>query len=134
MTELEKLKNAALLIEEMTGCRFKHSSSGAFLYPDADEYLAINMRREADYGAKLYRVRFDANLQTMGRPMDAVGLMRLQQEVGVAHALLSALEIQEYALTPEEMQDFDDYVRKLEVQREEQEPSDGPVMDQSIGR
>ena len=130
VTELEKLKNAALLIEEMTGCRFKHSSGGAFIYPDTDVYLAINMRREADYGANVYRVSFDANLQTMGKPIDAAGLTRLQQEVEAVHYLLFELEMQEYSLTPEEWQEFNDFVRKLEEQREAQEQADDPVMGQ----
>lgn len=132
MTELEKLKNAARLIEDMTGSRFKHSSGGAFIYPESasDAYLAINMRKESDYGANLYRVRFDANLQTMGKKLDAAGLMRLQQEAGVAHALLTALEMVPYNLTPEEMREFNDYVRELEEQLEAQEASGGPVMGQ----
>lgn len=132
MTGLEKLKNAARLIEDMTGSRWASSSGGAFIYPESasDAYLAINMRKEADYGVNLYRIRFDANLQTMGKPMDAAGLARLQQEAGVAHALLSALEIEEYNLTPEEIREFNDYVRELEEQRETQEASDGPVMSQ----
>jgi len=88
------------------------------------------MRREADYGTRTYHISFDANLQTMGKPMDAAGLSRLQQEVGVAHALLSALEIQEYTLTPEEWQEFNDFVHELEEQREAQEASGGPVMNQ----
>lgn len=130
MTELEKLKNAALLIEDMTGCRFKHCTGGAFIYPDTDVYLAINMRREADYGTRTYHISFDANLQTMGKPMDAVGMARLQQEVGVAHALLSALEIEEYTLTPEEMDAFNDFVHELDERRQEQEETSGPVMGQ----
>ena len=128
MTGLDKLKNAATLIEEMTGCRFKTSIGDAFIYPDRDEYLAVNMRKESDYNAKLYRISFDVSLLTMGQPMDSDGLIRLQQEVGVAHALLSALEIEEYALTPEEMQEFNDFILELEQQREEQEQSGSPGM------
>ena len=128
MSELNKLKEAAHLIEDMTGCRFKSSVGGAFIYPDRDEYLAVNMRKEGDYNANLYRIHFDVHLQTMGKPMTSAALEQLQCEVGQAHALLTALEMREYALTPEEMQEFNGYVRDLERLREEQEQSDGPVM------
>jgi len=134
MTGLEKLKNAAKLIESMTGSRFKSYSRGSFLYPEssADAYLAINMRKETDYGAKLYRIHFDVNIQTTGsRPMHSDELMRLQQEVGVAYALLTALEMETYSLTPEEMQKFDDFVREQEELQEIQDQSSVLVMDQT---
>lgn len=136
MDELEKLKSAARLIESMTGSRFKSYSGGSFIYPESstDAYLAINMRKEADYSANLYRIRFDANIQTTGsRPMDSTELMRLQREVGVAHALLTALEMQTYSLTPEEMQAFDDFIREQEELRETQEQaSDALAMGQTF--
>lgn len=135
MSDLEKLKSAARLIESMTGSRFKSYSGGSFIYPESstDAYLAINMRKEADYSANLYRIRFDANIQTTGsRPMDSTELMRLQREVGVAHALLTALEMQPYSLTPEEMQAFDDFIREQEELRETQEQADAPAMGQTF--
>jgi len=132
MSDLNKLKEAAHLIEDMTGCRFKSSMGGAFIYPDRDEYLAVNMRKEGDYNANLYRIHFDVHLQTMGKPMDSAALEQLQCEVGQAHALLSALEMREYALTPEEMQEFNGYVRNMELLREEQEQTQGPVMGQTF--
>ena len=128
MTELEKLKNAALLIEEMTGCRFKYSSGGAFLYPDADGYLAINMRQEADFDSRTYHISFDASLRVDERTMDAAGLMELQQEAGMAHALLLALEMEQYNPTPEDMDAFSAFIH----QREEQEQAGGPVMDRPV--
>lgn len=133
--ELEKLKSAARLIESMTGSRFKSYSGGSFIYPESssDAYLAINMRRETDFKASLYRIHFDVNIQTTGsRPMDSTELMRLQQEVGVAHALLTALEMQTYSLTPEEMQSFDDFIREQEELRETQEQSDTPITGQTF--
>ncbi len=135
LTDLEKLKSAARLIESMTGSRFKSYSCGSFIYPESssDAYLAINMRRETDFKANLYRIHFDVNIQTTGsRPMDSTELMRLQQEVGVAHALLTALEMQKYSLTPEEMQSFDDFIREQEELRETQEQSDTPITGQTF--
>lgn len=135
MDELEKLKSAARLIESMTGSRFKSYSGGSFIYPESssDAYLAINMRRETDFKANLYRIHFDVNIQTTGsRPMNSTELMRLQQEVGVAHALLTALEMQTYSLTPEEMQSFDDFIREQEELHETQEQSDIPITGQTF--
>ena len=130
MAGLIKLKEAAHLIEDMTGCRFKSSMGGAFIYPDRDEYLAVNMRKEGDYSARVYRIHFDVHLQTMGCPMTSAALSKLEDEVGQAVALLHTLETQEYVLTPEEMQEFDGFVRDLERlhEEQEQEQSNGPVM------
>jgi hypothetical protein len=130
MNGFEKLKTAAGLIEEMTGSRFKHSMGGAFVYPERDEYLAVNMRKETDFEAGVYRIRFDASLQTMGRPMDSEGLLRLHQEVVAACTLLTVLERNDYSLTPEEMRQFNDFICEQDSQREEQEQeqSAGPVM------
>lgn len=133
MTGLEKLKNAAKLIESMTGSRFRSYSGGSLICPESssEAYLAINMRRETDYGAKLCRLHFDVTLQATGsRPMNSSELMRLHQEVGVAYALLTALEMETYSLTPEEKQEFDDFVREQEEMREAQEQPDTPVMGQ----
>lgn len=135
MTDLEKLKSAAKLIESMTGSRFKSYGGGSFIYPESssDAYLAINMRRETDFDANLYRIHFDVNIQTTGsRPMDSTELMRLQREVGVAHALLTALEMQTYSLTPEEMQAFDSFIREQEELRKTQEQADAPIMGQTF--
>jgi len=144
MTELEKLKEAACLIEDMTGCRFKYNMGGSFIYPDRDVYLALNMRKEPDYNAKLYRIHFDASLQTMGKPMDAAALDVLRIEVGRTNALLIALETIDYNLTPEEMQEFDDFIFQREEQEQEQgrelklqpdqepEQTQGPVMGQTL--
>ena len=143
MSELNKLKEAAHLIEDMTGCRFKSSYGVPFIYPDRDKILAVNMRKETDFNAKLHRIHFEANLLTMGKPMDADGLAKLQCEVGQVYALLAALETQEYALTPDEMYEFGTYIRDLERMREEQEQeqtqepepqeqTQGPVMGQSF--
>lgn len=134
-TGLEKLKNAAHLIESMTGSRFKSYNGGSFIYPESsnDAYLAINMRRETDFKANLYRIHFDANIQTTGsHPMRSTELMHLQREVGVAHALLLALEMETYSLTPEEMQAFDDFIREQEELRETQEQTDAPIMGQTF--
>ena len=126
--ELEKLKNAARLIEETTGCRWGHGSGGAFLYPDADGYLAVNMRQEADFDSRTYHISFDASLRAEERPMNAAGLMKLQQEAGKAHALLLALEMVQYNPTPEDMDAFGAFIH----QREEQEQAGGPVMDRPV--
>ena len=131
MNRLNEMKKAALLIEEMTGSRFKHSMGGVFIYPDRNEYFAVNMRKEVDFNARFYRIHFDVNLQTMGQPMDAAELLKLQQEIGTKWALLTALEIEQYALTPEEMQEFDGFVREREEQALELEQTQGPVMTQA---
>ena len=131
--ELQKMKNAVKLIEDMTGHRFKPCIGDSFIYdPLGDNYLAINMNKKSDYSAKLYRISFDVNLRTMGRPMNADGLLELQKEVGIAHALLTALEMQEISLNPVGMQEFNDYIREQDRLYEEQEESDDPVMEQTM--
>jgi len=133
-TALKELKNAAKLIEDMTGCRFKSSIGEPFIYhPDSDKYLVVNMHKESDYHEKLYRIYFTANIQTMGKPLNAYNLFELQREVGQAHALLTALEMQSpFKLSPVEMQEFNGFVREQDRQYEEQEESDDPVMEQSM--
>ena len=64
--------------------------------------------------------------------MAAAGLMRIQQVVGTAHALLLALEMESYDLTPEEMQAFGDFIHEQEEQREAQGQETGPVMGQTL--
>lgn len=129
---LEKMKQAALLVESMTDSRFVDGIAGAYIHPGRESNLAVNMYKELDLNARLTRITFDANIRKMGGSMNAAGLMRLQQEVGVTHALLLALETETYHLTPDELKQFDDFVRELDAGRLEQQQADGPGLEQTM--
>ena len=124
MSEVEKLKNAVSLIEDMTGNRFKYGMNGPFIYPAENDYIAINMHSEADYGANVYRVSFNASLQTHENILFSDTIIKLMQEAGQAYALLSALEMKTYTPTPEDLKEFNDYIQELDEQRSAQEPTD----------
>lgn len=134
MSELEKLENAALLIENSTDNRFKYSSSGSFLYrqfPAEPPCVFIDLQKQAESSSGPFTVRFTAHISTNG-DLDATGLRLLRQEVDEACALLASPELQPMTLTTEEMQEFDDFIRGLEEQREAQEQSSDPVMGQQL--
>jgi hypothetical protein len=120
------MKDAAVLIEKLTGSRWESGVSGALICPDISKYFAVNMRREESAGGKLCRIHFDANLQTMGKPMDSAELARLRQEADVTYALVKVLESCDYSLTPEEMNEFNNFIYEMEQSRQ-QEQADGPA-------
>lgn len=106
LSNLDKIDIAIFLIEGMTGCRFVTGLGGTFISPDRDAYLAINMRNKWDFNTKLCHITFDANIHTMGQPMSADSVLKLQQEINRTHTLLSLLESREFILTPDEMQEL----------------------------
>lgn len=145
MTGLKKLKEAVKLIEDMTKCQFKNNSisnpfansdkyliSDPYIDADRDRYLSVNIQKEADIDAHVYRIHFDVSLHTMGQPMTSADLLKLQAEAGEAANLLNKLKPNKYVLTPQEMDEFGYFIYELEQQREEQEKeqeqSGGPAM------
>jgi hypothetical protein len=131
MSGLENMKKAARLIEEMTGCRFKHGIIGeSFIYHDTNRFLSVNMRWEWDAGARLFHYRFETELIPKREPLSAADMATLRQEAAQTEALLIALSMRDYTLTPEDRHAFEDFIGEMTEQREEQEQSTGPVMGQ----
>ena len=129
MNGLNNMKKAALLIEEMTGCRFNHCIVGeSFIYPDANRYLSVGMSREWDAGARSFNYRFSARLIPNREPLTAADMVTLRQEAAQMHALLTALSMRDYTLTPEDKQAFEEFICEMAERREEQEQTTGPVM------
>lgn len=99
ITELEKLQQAAQLIEEMSQGRLQIRPSVAglvYIRPQDVSNLGMDMRIDSIPGQPRYRITFAAQLRRMGTDMDADGLRVLLSEVGQLYALLAALEARSY--------------------------------------
>jgi hypothetical protein len=129
MTEFEKLKNAAELIETMTdgGVRFRESGLG-IPYLSADEKTAfgVTMELTPDFETEQYGVKFTAYLREMYRDMGAADVSRLESEAWKTHTLLTALESRTYSPSQAEFSRFRDWVTERENQAMEQ--NDVPKM------
>ena len=127
LTNHENIDIAVSLIEGMTGCRFTTGMGGVFIYPDNDAYLSVNMRSKYDHGAEAYRISFDANLRTMGHPMNSDGVLALQNETVRIQTLLNLLDSREFVLTSDEMEAWYNSLR--DSQQQEQDAG-APVKDE----
>ena len=122
ITELEKLQQAAQLIEEMSQGRLQIRPSVAglvYIRPQDDSNLGMDMRIDSIPGQPRYRITFAAQLRRMGTDMDADGLRVLLSEVGQTYALLAALESRSYTPTLEDLTAFRD---GLAAQQEQEKP------------
>lgn len=131
ITELEKLQQAAQLIEEMSQGRLQVRPSVVgmvYIRPQDDSNLGMDMRIDSIPGQSRYRITFAAQLRRMGSDMDAGGLRVLLSEVGQTYALLAALESRSYTPTLEDLTAFCD---GLAAQQEQKKP-DFPVFNQTI--
>ena len=129
ITELEKLQQAAQLIEEMSQGRLQIRPSVAGLARDAvDPHIhpKIGDVLRADIDQPRYRITFAAQLRRMGTDMDADGLRVLLSEVGQLYALLAALEARSYTPTMEDLTAFRDGLTA------QQERLDIPAFSQTI--
>lgn len=109
LTELEKLQQAALLIEEMSQGRLQVRPSvvgQVYIRPQDDSNLGMDMRIDSVPGQPRYRITFAAQLRRMGADMDADGLRALLSEVGQTYGLLAALESRSYTPTLEDLAAF----------------------------
>ena len=127
-TELDKLKEAARLIEVMTGNRFKTAGNNIFLYSETEQFIAVNMRKDAAPAGENYSIQFFAELMEAGKPINPEQLLQLIYESGVAYALTKRLADMEYHPTPQDMENFNDYI----LQREEEIQSEGFGMNQQM--
>lgn len=119
--ELEKLKKAALLIEEMSMGRLKVCPSvvgHVYIRPEDDAYIGLEMRIASDLSLERYAVTFTAHPRRIGGKLDAGGLRKLMTEVNQSYALLTALEMQEFRPTPIELEMF----RESIIEQQELDP------------
>ena len=129
LTELEKLQQAAQLIEEMSQGRLRVCPSvvgQVYIRPQDDSNLGMEMRIDSIPGQPRYQITFAAQLRRMGTDMDADSLRALLSEVGQTYALLAALEARSYTPTLEDLTAFRDGLAA------QQERTDFPVVSQTI--
>lgn len=91
LSELEKLQQAAQLIEEMSQGRLQVCPSvvgQVYIRPQHDSNLGMDMRIDSIPGQPHYRITFTVQLRRMGTDMVADDLRALLSEVGQTYALI----------------------------------------------
>lgn len=129
VSELDKLREAAKLIEEMSQGRLQVCPSvvgQVYIRPENEAYLGLDMRINSIPGQLRYRVTFSSQMRRMGADMTSEGLRTLLSEVGQTYALLTALESRNYTPTTEDLTAF------REELLAEQEAKSFPTLSQTI--
>lgn len=129
VSELDKLREAAKLIEEMSQGRLQVCPSvvgQVYIRPENEAYLGLDMRINSIPGQLRYRVTFSSQMRRMGADMTSEGLRALLSEVGQTYALLTALESRSYTPTIEDLTAF------REELLAEQEARSFPILSQTI--
>ena len=129
VSELDKLREAAKLIEEMSQGRLQVCPSvvgQVYIRPENEAYLGLDMRIDSIPGQPRYRVTFSSQLRRMGADMTSEGLRELLFEVGQTYALLVALESRNYTPTTEDLFAFREYLLA------EQEATSSPTFNQMM--
>ncbi len=129
VSELDKLREAAKLIEEMSQGRLQVCPSvvgQVYIRPENEAYLGLDMRINSIPGQLRYRVTFSSQMRRMGADMTSEGLRTLLSEVGQTYALLTALESRSYTPTTEGLTAF------REELLAEQEAKSFPTLSQTI--
>lgn len=129
VSELDKLREAAKLIEEMSQGRLQVCPSvvgQVYIRPENEAYLGLDMRINSIPGQLRYRVTFSSQMRRMGADMTSEGLRTLLSEVGQTYALLTALESRSYTPTTEDLTAFQEELLA------EQEAKSFPTLSQTI--
>ena len=126
MTELEKLENAASLIEEMPQGRqtFRSSIGGAYISADDTANFKLFMDVDPGDSPDRCRITFRINPKTTGSGLDCARLRDLLTEANQLYALLLALEMQDFQPSLTEFQQFSAGI--------EQKHQTGPMMGQTF--
>ncbi len=108
MTEIQKLQNAAALIEEMTEGRqtLRTGIGGGYIANTDNANFGMQMRVRSGVDYEHYRITFDAFVRQMGVTMDSGSVKDLVKEAGPIEALLTALEMQEFQPSLMQFQQF----------------------------
>lgn len=127
MNELEKLQNAAALMEEMTDGRqtLVTGIGGGYIRTADDASFGLQMRVRTDFEQGRYQITFDAYSRRMGADMDSAALQKLMEEAGQLHALMRLLELQSFQPSAQEYQRF-----LAGIEPREQETA--PMMEQTF--
>lgn len=125
--EIEKLQNAASLMEEMTGGRqtLVTGAGGGYIRTSDNAYFGLQMRVRPSFEQGRYEITFDAYSRRMGADMDSAALMGLMEEAGQLHALMTVLDMQSFQPNAQEYQAF-----LAGIEPQEQETA--PMMEQTF--
>jgi hypothetical protein len=126
VTELEKLKSAASIVEEMTqGKQTFHGGIGG-AYISADDSANFKLLMDTDNGDSPdhCRITFRAYPKTTDAGLDCGRLRDFLTEANQLYALLLTVEMQEYLPTYEEYSQFTAYVQRTCQQ--------GPMLEQTF--
>lgn len=117
MTELEKLKNTASVIYDLTEGRIQIRPSGMghiCIHASDDAYINLNMELKSNLEQECYDITFSSFVRRMGSTMNSKDLGALYKEVHQAHALLTALELTKLQPTLSDLQAFHDHLMQQE--------------------
>lgn len=117
MTELEKLKNTASVICDLTEGRIQMRPSGMghiCIHASDDAYINLNMEFKSNLEQECYDITFSSFVRRMGSTMNSKDLGALYKEVHQAHALLTALELTKLQPTLSDLQAFHDHLMQQE--------------------
>lgn len=118
MTEIQKLQNAAALIEEMTEGRqtLRTGIGGGYIANTDDANFGMQMRVRSGADYEHYQITFDTFVRQMGVTMDSGAVKALVEEASQMQALLTALEMQEFQPSTLEFQQFVTGIQEQEQQ------------------
>lgn len=122
MTELEKLKTVADLIQEISHGKLEIRPSignNVFIHASDDAYIGMEMVMKNNYPKKYVDITFRGFVRRMGTPMSGKDMEQLQMEVQQVHALILALEIPQFHPTMEDLSAFHDYLQEQQMQSQE---------------
>lgn len=117
MTELEKLKKTAQVIQDLTDGRIQIRPSGMghiCVHAADNAYINLNMELKSNLERKCYDISFSCFVRRMGSSMNAKDLGALYREVHQAQALLTALELTKLQPTLDDLQAFHDHLLQQE--------------------
>lgn len=117
MTELEKLKNTASVIHDLTEGRIQMRPSGMghiCIHASDDAYINLNMELKSNLEQECYYITFSSFVRRMGSTMNSKDLGTLYKEVHQAQALLTALELTKLQPTLSDLQAFHDHLMQQE--------------------
>ena len=117
MTELEKLKNTASVIYDLTEGRIQMRPSGMghiCIHASDDAYINLNMELKSNLEQECYDITFSSFVRRMGSTMNSKDLGALYKEVHQAQALLTALELTNLQPTLSDLQAFHDHLMQQE--------------------
>ena len=124
MTELEKLKTVADLIQDISHGKLEIRPSignNVFIHASDNAYIGMEMVMKSNYSKKYVDITFQGFVRRMGTPMSGKDMEQLLEEVQQAHALVLALEIPQFHPTLEDLSAFHDYLQEQQMQSQKAE-------------